>query len=257
MRKRARPFFISGPHQTSDLMPRVPPPQRTSSRPCESPALTQKLHSALLITLAFVVSNTISFGVGRYFISTPKPTPAVASQDPIIDSLIYSWVEERMHFAEMGMLDNSGVFAVGTFPDTVRTLAARLQEAYQVPSAVTLAQFALESRFGTRHMSANNFFGHTFPVAVKYAPPPPRSVALPTKEFVNGREVILTRKFAKYRNIEECFTVHGRLLFNGYSSAQQFRDDPPAYARAIGRRYATDPDYALKLITIMKRYKLI
>lgn len=186
-----------------------------------------------------MVSNTIMFGIGRYLAATsPEQTVAGASHDPVVDSLIAAWVEERLAFAEMGMLDNSGTFAVGTFPDTVRALALKIQDEYNVPAPVTLAQFALESRFGTRHMNAHNFFGHTFPVAVKYAPPPPRSVALPTREFVNGREVILTRKFAKYRSIEECFTVHGRLLFNGYASAGQFRNDPPAYARAIGRRYA-------------------
>ena len=216
------------------------------------------------IIVAFALSNIFSFGVGSYLRTESKvegnlPLRSAPAESFLqMDSLIAAWTDDRTvsTAAMMGMTDNSGIFSVGTFPDTVRHLAAKVAEAYQVPAPVTLAQFALESRFGTRNLNANNFFGHTFPVALKYAPAPQRFVTLPTREFIGGKEKILTRKFAKYKSIGEAFGVHGRLLFNGYAGAQKYANDPAAYARAIGRRYATDPDYALKLITIMKRYKL-
>ena len=64
--------------------------------------------------------------------------------------------------------------------------------------------------------------------------------------------------FAKYASVSECFAVHGRFLSQStyYKRALRYNGDPRRYAQELGKYYATDPDYALKLTTIMTRYKL-
>ncbi len=223
---------------------------------------TQKPSSTLIyIFLAvLVLSNVITFGVGRYMSSLDSLRSlsiASAKEEMSEDKLISSWIDERtLTFAELGMADHPGMFRYGFFPDTVRGLAKRIELEYGTPSSVVLAQFALESRFGTRDLGANNFFGHTFPVVQQYGTKPHRFTWARTREVLGGRDTIVNVKFAKYRSLEQCFTVHGRLLSTGYASALRFKQDPEQYAREIGRRYATDPRYALKLVTIMQRYSL-
>ena len=147
---------------------------------------------------------------------------------------------------------------VGFFPDTVRHLANRVREHYGIPPAVVLAQFALESRFGTRDLNALNFFGHKFEVAQKYGPQPAQRAMALTKEFVKDRWVSVKLPFAKYRSVNECFEVHGKFLSTStyYKRALRYNGDPRRYAQELGRYYATDPDYGLKLVTIISRYHL-
>jgi flagellum-specific peptidoglycan hydrolase FlgJ len=128
---------------------------------------------------------------------------------------------------------------------------------YKVPSAVTLAQWALESRWGKNNLGVSNYFGHTY-AATKTFIASPKFVVF--HELINasgtsrpGRLV----KFASYRSITECFDAHGQYL----STSQLYRDaffatNAEQFAKIISLHYATDPDYATKLITIIRRYKL-
>lgn len=216
--------------------------------------------SSLKLTAA-VLACVVSFGIGRYLSESEEQRSEVGSQTSEVsselDTLIAFWVAERnsADLAVMSLSENNGLFRFGFFPEQVRTLADTVQARYGVPPPVTLAQFALESGFGLRHLGAQNYFGHTYPF--RHAVPPASFVVRNTREFVNGEWVIQRRRFAAYKNIEHSFDAHGRLLVNVYASALQYNDDPASFARVIAKRYATDPDYALKLITIMKRYKLL
>lgn len=216
--------------------------------------------SSIKLTAA-VLACVVSFGIGRYLVETPGERSDVRSQmsdvSSELDTLIAFWIAERnsADLAMMSMDENNGTYRYGFFPPHVRDLADTIQQRYGAPSPVTLAQFALESGFGLRHLGAQNYFGHTYPF--RHAVPPASFVVRNTREFVKGEWVIQRRRFAAYKNIEHSFDAHGRLLVNVYASALQHKNDPASFARIIARRYATDPDYALKLITIMKRYKLL
>lgn len=220
-------------------------------------------HPAARWITAITVAVVISFAVGRYIF--PNSTATVTSKENIqsaegiVDSLILDWVSEgQFSLWDRAGMDNVSrpVVKLGRFPDTVRGLAAKVETVYGIPASVVLAQWGLESAFGTRHLGAHNYFGHKVRVAELYALPPVRSVVGFTREYKNGEWQTVQAKFAAYRNIGECFDVHGRFLNRGYASALRHKDDPDAFARAIGRRYATDPNYAIKLITIMNRYQL-
>lgn len=241
---------------------------------CTHEALNHKqltLRPALVVGAATAIM--LAFAAGRFlFPFSPKQIPIEVSttneQRLNIDSMIAGWMGEQ----QIGVYDAANMTRLspplegarfGLFTDEVRGLAAEVESLYSVPSAVTLAQFALESRFGLSDLGALNFFGHKFGVAKQYGPRPALSVTAFSREFVNGAGggewKMIPSKFARYRSAHECFIVHGTYLFLSpiYKAARQFNHDPILYCREIGKRYATDPSYASKLITIMRRYNLL
>lgn len=129
------------------------------------------------------------------------------------------------------------------------------QREYGVPASVTLAQFILESAWGTRHMNAHNYFGMKFSERRHKA-----YVTRPTREFSKERGwYTTTAKFASFDNPEESFKDHARLFaeYRRYSVAMYHKGDPNRFAEEIARAgYATDPKYADKLKTLMKTYDL-
>lgn len=127
--------------------------------------------------------------------------------------------------------------------ESARQLAEAMQAKYGVPAAVTMAQFQLESGNG-KHMPAgsNNPFGIKARAGQPY-------VEAETTEFINGVETRISQKFAKFDSMADAFDARAKLLATSprYASAQQYRDDPKAYAAEIAKSYATDPAYARKL----------
>jgi flagellum-specific peptidoglycan hydrolase FlgJ len=117
-----------------------------------------------------------------------------------------------------------------------------------VPASVTLAQAALETGWGGSSIGdAKNLFG------IK-GTGPAGTINVPTKEFVNGQMITVQDNFRKYNSWQESIEDHGKLLQNSrYSYALQYKNDPDRYAQEIHKAgYATDPNYASKLISIMK-----
>jgi flagellum-specific peptidoglycan hydrolase FlgJ len=145
----------------------------------------------------------------------------------------------------------------GFFPDTVRELAKMVEVQYNVPAAVILAQWALESKWGKNNLGVSNYFGHSYE-ATKQFVSNARFVRRSDRVSVNG--VLHTgpkRKFAVYDNIAQCFDVHGKYLSQSRLYAAAFyTSNAEQFAKVIALHYAQDPDYSLKLITIMRRYGL-
>lgn len=83
-------------------------------------------------------------------------------------------------------------------------------------------------------------------------------VAYPTFEHVNGRELRVNAEFARYGSIEECFADRDRLLATApcYAEARACRADPEAFARALALHWATDPQYADKLLRVYRANSL-
>lgn len=118
------------------------------------------------------------------------------------------------------------------------------------PAALTLAQWALESSYGTRCSGRNNVFGIK---AIKGEP----FEAVRTSEFIHGQHVSITQNFAVYPSLAVAFVEHGTLLTKGQPYVDAFRiyrasNNLPAFIEAVARRYATDPDYAHKLNVIIQ-----
>lgn len=121
-----------------------------------------------------------------------------------------------------------------------------------VPTSVTIAQAVLETGWGKHTIGeANNLFG------IK-GEGPAGSVQVPTQEYENGEWVTKMASFAKYHTFEESIVAHANLIANSsyYTEAMKHTSDPKAFAQHLEGVYATDPQYAEKLISIMDQYDL-
>lgn len=78
----------------------------------------------------------------------------------------------------------------------------------------------------------------------------------------NRYKYTVKRLFRDYDTLEECLADHLSVLKkSGYADAWKYRNDGRTFARKIvdtvGARYATDPDYANKIISIMNTVERI
>ncbi|MBQ7289028.1 MAG: glucosaminidase domain-containing protein [Clostridia bacterium] len=112
------------------------------------------------------------------------------------------------------------------FSQEVINLAQASEQKYGVPASVTLAQYALESGYGTTGLatSANNYFGITGTYKGSYV-------------RRNGRN------WRKYPSMEESFDDHGRLLSSGqYAKATKGVTSASGFIDAIAEIYAPSSD---------------
>lgn len=134
--------------------------------------------------------------------------------------------------------------------------ALKLKQNKGVPASITIGQIILESLGSYNGLSglaynSKNLFGIKGTGTAG-------SVAMQTTEFVNGQEIYITAPFAKYSTYYDCMVDHANLLltprFQKYLKNVSSIDD---YAHGIDDAgYATDPDYANKLIRIIDQYHL-
>lgn len=135
--------------------------------------------------------------------------------------------------------------------------AQAMQNTYHVYASITIAQAILESQWGTSKLASqyHNLFG------IKGTGP--NSKELSTKEYVNGKWVVTTGRFRVYDSWSDSIKDHTKLMLTGTDTNQQNYDavvKATSYqeaAKALQEAgYATDPDYAQKLISVIKTYKL-
>lgn len=84
---------------------------------------------------------------------------------------------------------------------------------------------------------------------------PAGSVTLPTEEVVNGQRVVVDAPFRVYHSRAESFDDFGRLvtqsgIYDDAVSVWRSTRDPRAFMRALGRRYATDPNFPEQVLRI-------
>ena len=146
-----------------------------------------------------------------------------------------------------------GRLSPAKFCELLGPVAAATFAATGVPASVTLAQAALETGWGASTIgSAKNLCG------MKGAGPA-GSVTGPTKEWSGGRFITINAKFRKYNTWKESVDDHARLIsqVSRYKNCMKYKNDPDQFAREVQKAgYATDPNYANKLISIMKANNL-
>jgi len=146
------------------------------------------------------------------------------------------------------------------FLDTAIVAAHAVKAQYQVPNAVTASQAALESRYGKSGLSTKslNYFGfkcfggRTGEIAIGCD-------TYPTTECNSNGCFPAIAEFRAYRSMTDSFRDYGRLLRTNarYAPAYAYVDDPNNFIRQVAKGgYATDPNYANKVISIMKKYNL-
>ncbi|MBO6890420.1 MAG: glucosaminidase domain-containing protein [Roseibium sp.] len=134
------------------------------------------------------------------------------------------------------------------FNEDVIRAAQAAQRQWGTPASVTLAQWAIESAYGSRMPTgSNNPFGIKARSGDKF-------VEAWTTEVIGGKSQKVLAKFQAFPDLDAAFIRHGRLLGTSkyYTKARQFTHDADKFADALTGIYATDPKYGSKLKSIMK-----
>lgn len=137
-------------------------------------------------------------------------------------------------------------------------IAKEVDREFDLLPSITIAQACLESDYGQSSLSQkyNNLFG------VK-GNNPNTSAVLTTKEYVKGKWVVVKARFQIYDSYEASIRAHARLFQKGTTwNKQQYQHVLTAknyrkQAHALVQDgYATDPNYAGKLIKLIEQYHL-
>ena len=162
--------------------------------------------------------------------------------------------------------DNSAVPATtkSTQPAHVRSfqekLGAHAEEASRatgIPAKFMLGQAALESGWGKREIkgrdgsNSHNLFGIKAGGDWKG-----KVVEATTTEYVNGKAQTKVERFRAYDSYSDSFKDYGKLLASNprYEKVLASAGDASSFAQGLQKAgYATDPHYASKLTSIIKR----
>ncbi len=139
------------------------------------------------------------------------------------------------------------------FFERILPYALETQALTGIPASVTMAQAALESGWG-RHAPGNNFFG------IK-GRGPAGSQKLSTREFIGGRWQRRLADFRRYNNPLESFLDHAQVISQGryLKHAMEHTGSAKGFVHALQsgkNRYATDPQYEVKILGLISRYGL-
>jgi flagellum-specific peptidoglycan hydrolase FlgJ len=151
--------------------------------------------------------------------------------------------------------DSKGALSVANkreaFIALIAPAAQEAQRQYKWLSSVTIAQAILESADGESSLAKkyHNLFG------IKGA-----GVALPTTEFIDGKEDKVTASFRTYDSFAASIMDRSEMLLNAKRGDGTYRyrhlagsTDPVFVANGLQKAgYATDPLYAKKLIAIIE-----
>ncbi len=145
---------------------------------------------------------------------------------------------------------------VRAFEDRLEHHAEAASRATGIPAKFMLGQAALETGWGRREIrgadGANSFnlFGIKATGGWKG-----KVVEVATTEYVNGVPQIRREKFRAYDSYADSFRDYARLLSENprYENVIANAQDASSFARGLQRAgYATDPQYAAKLTSIIK-----
>lgn len=144
------------------------------------------------------------------------------------------------------------------FIKEIGPIAKEIDREFELLPSITIAQACLESDYGQSSLSQkyNNLFG------VK-GTNPNTSAVLTTKEYVKGKWIVVKARFQIYDSYEASIRAHARLFQKGTTwNKQQYKHvltakDYRKQAHALVQDgYATDPNYADKLIKLIEQYHL-
>lgn len=141
------------------------------------------------------------------------------------------------------------------FKAAIVTAAKKGQADWEVPASVSLAQFAIESAYGTKMPTGSNN-----PFGIKAVGDQPY-VETKTLEYIHGSPVYVVAKFRKFTDFNEAFDEHARLLATNilYAPAMhawKVDHNLDVGVRLMAKHYATAPDYATVVLSIIRSQHL-
>ncbi|HEY1151013.1 MAG TPA: flagellar assembly peptidoglycan hydrolase FlgJ [Pseudoduganella sp.] len=148
---------------------------------------------------------------------------------------------------------------VRAFQDKLASHAEEASRATGIPAKFMLGQAALESGWGRREIkgrdgsSSHNLFG------IKAGPDwKGKVVETATTEYVNGKAQTKVERFRAYDSYADSFKDYAKLIAGNpryeKALASASNGDAAGFAKGLQRGgYATDPNYAVKLASIIKK----
>jgi flagellar protein FlgJ len=134
--------------------------------------------------------------------------------------------------------------------------ARKVEAETGIPWQVMCAQVALETGW-LKYVSTDRNTGQpSYNLFNIKGYGPAGEVEINTTEYINGKRTKVVDKFRAYNNYEESFKDYANLLKNNkrYGPVFYAKDHEEFAMRLQECGYATDPDYASKLISIMRKY---
>ncbi|GAA2905463.1 glucosaminidase domain-containing protein [Enterococcus pseudoavium] len=165
-------------------------------------------------------------------------SPAVLNLEPV-----------KAQAAETGQTQNQAAFI-----EQLGASAMQVSAANDLYASIMVAQALVETGFGSSQLSAAPYY-NLFGVK-EYSGGP--SVTMSTQEYLDGQWVTMNEPFAVYSSYGESFQAHASLLASSYYAGAR-KSHTYSYQDAavyLTGRYATDPGYAGKLISLIQAYNL-
>lgn len=126
---------------------------------------------------------------------------------------------------------------------------------YQVLPSIVAAQGILESKWGCSELAleGNNLFGIKANSSWRG-----KTITLPTEEYKDGKQITVNAKFRKYDSWSDCIEDHGLFFVENsrYKKAIGETDYKKAITEIHKAGYATDPQYASKIVGVIESNKL-
>ncbi|MDR5752010.1 MULTISPECIES: flagellar assembly peptidoglycan hydrolase FlgJ [unclassified Caballeronia] len=151
----------------------------------------------------------------------------------------------------------NGSDKVNAFVDRLAVPAQAASAATGIPARFIIGQAALESGWGKREIknsdgsTSHNIFG------IKATKDwTGKTVNAVTTEYVNGQPKKVVERFRAYDSYEHALTDYASVLKNNprYAPVVEASRDAAGFAHGMQKAgYATDPQYAKKLISIMRQ----
>lgn len=137
--------------------------------------------------------------------------------------------------------------AASTYENNWKGVVAAARHSGAKYPEVVAAQWALESGYGKHSSGRNNYFG----IKAKAG----QGTLKTTTEYINNTEVTIKDWFKNYSSLLECVKDLVTLWYqdyHGYKGVNRASSIEECTKLLVKEGYATDPNYATKLMTIIK-----
>jgi len=130
------------------------------------------------------------------------------------------------------------------FVDWLAPAAKTICARYNLFASVCIAQGALESGWGDAVIGRYNLFGRKWNGTGRY-------IEVFTQEYYDGEYQTIVAKFQDYDTLEEAIEDWCILITEEpvYEPCLEYQNDLEEFVRTLGPIYATDPDYADKVLS--------
>lgn len=140
------------------------------------------------------------------------------------------------------------------FIDFIGNTAGKVCAEYNLPASVCIAQAILESGWGKYCIGQYNYFGRKWNGWGNYE-------KQQTTEYENGEYVTIYDKFQSYESLEEaiqdwCVLMRAEPRYAEALAVWEDTWDVEEFVRAMAPVYATDPEYADKIISTINANNL-